>query len=105
LKPYDRLPNREVPRDIWFAITDGMPSAEPRARRQVRGLWRVLADKRQHRNDALNYTAWKFRTFVTIGDLDRQVAAQLLWLACQANGYLAKDGLAVVKEVINRVLA
>jgi hypothetical protein len=105
VQSYAPSANREVPRDIWFAITDGMPNAEPRARRQVRGLWRNLADKRQRRNDALNYTAWKFRTFVTTGDLDRQVAAQLLWLACQVNGYLAKDGLNVVKEVITRVLA
>ena len=37
-------------------------------------------------------------------DLDREVAARLLWLACEANGYLAKDGAEVVKEVITRVL-
>jgi hypothetical protein len=97
--------DREVPRDIYFLILRGMPKARLRATRQVRGLWRNLAGKQKGRNDGLNFTAWEFRTFVTTGDLDGQVAAKLLWLACAANGYLAKDkGAAKAKEVIRRVL-
>jgi hypothetical protein len=81
-----------------------MPKASGRAQRRVRGLWANLAAKGQHRNDGLNYTAWEYRAFVGSGDLDADVAANLLWLACEANGYLAKDGGEVVKAVINRVL-
>jgi aminopeptidase N len=71
----------------------------------LRGLWANLAAKRQRRNDGLNYTAWQFAKFVEAGDLDQEVAAKLLWLACKTNGYVAKDGTEVVKEVITRVLA
>ena len=95
---------REVPRDIYFLILGGMPNAKPRTRRRVRGLWRNLAEKQEHRNDGLNYTAWKFSGFVESGDLDRTVAAKLLALACRANGYLKVDGPDVVREVIGRVL-
>jgi hypothetical protein len=99
--------DREVPRDIYFLILRGMPKAELRVTRRVRGLWRNLAAKQRGRNDGLNFTAWQFRAFVMTGDLDRQVAANLLWLACAANGYLAKDkgSAAKAKEVIRRVLA
>jgi hypothetical protein len=103
VKPYDRLSNRDVPRDIWFTIKDGMPNAQPRTRRRVRGLWTNLAAKRQDRNKGLNYTAWKYLEFVDRGDLIVESAADLLWYACQANGYLEKDA-AKANEVINRVL-
>ena len=36
---------------------------------------------------------------------NREIAGKLLWLACEANGYIAKDGADVVKEVIKRVLS
>jgi hypothetical protein len=104
VKPYDRPSNRDVPRDIWFAIKDGMPNAEPRTRRRVRGLWDKLAGKREDRNKGLNYTAWTFRReFVDTGDLDFESAAALLWYACDVNGYIAKDA-AKAREVITRVL-
>jgi hypothetical protein len=96
---------REVPRDIYFLIVSGMPTAKPRVQRRVRGLWANLADKRDHRNDGLNYTAWQFSQFIETGDLKVEIAGKLLWLACEANGYLKKDGPDVVKEVITRVLA
>jgi hypothetical protein len=96
--------DREVPRDIYFLILRGMRKASSKQQRRVRGLWKNLAEKTDHRNDGLNYTAWQFSQFISAGDLDREIAAKLLWLACEANGYLAKDGADVVKEVINRVL-
>jgi hypothetical protein len=95
---------REVPRDIYFLIVSGMPTAKLRVQRRVRGLWANLAAKCQRRNDGLNYTAWEFSQFIETGALNREVAGKLLWLACKANGYLAKDGPDVVREVITRVL-
>jgi hypothetical protein len=81
-----------------------MRRATSKSQRRVRGLWANLAAKGQRRNDGLNYTAWQFSEFIGSGDLNREVAGKLLWLACEANGYLVKDGADVVKEVINRVL-
>ena len=95
---------REVPSDIYFLIIQGMRKASSKQQRRVRGLWANLASKSQHRNDGLNYTAWQFGQFIGVGDLNREVAAKLLWLACKANGYIEKDGADVVKEIINRVL-
>jgi hypothetical protein len=95
---------REVPQDIYLLIISGMRRATTKQQRRVRGLWANLASKSQHRNDGLNYTAWQFGQFIGAGDLNREVASKLLWLACEANGYLAKDGADVVKEVIDRVL-
>lgn len=94
----------KIPRQIYLLIIRGMRGAAPKLQRRVKGLWANLAAKRQHRNDGLNYTAWQFNEFVQSGDLDREIAAKLLWEACQANGYLAKDGPDVVKAVIHRVI-
>ena len=96
--------DREVPRDIYFLIVRGMGRAALKQQRRVRGLWANLASKSQRRNDGLNYTAWQFSQFIGAGDLNREIAAKLLWLACEANGYVEKDGADVVKEIINRVL-
>jgi hypothetical protein len=93
-----------VSREIYLLILRGMRGAERSVQRRVRGLWANLATKASRRNDGLNYTAWQFSIFIECGDLNREVAAKLLWLACEANGYLAKDGAGVVKEVITRVL-
>jgi hypothetical protein len=99
--------DREVPRNVYFLILSGMPKAERLAQRRVRGLWRNLAAKQQGRNAGLFYTSLEFMKFVAVDELDRQVAAKLLWLACAVNGYLAKDkdSAAKAKEVIRRVLA
>jgi hypothetical protein len=94
----------QVPREIYLLILRGMRGAEPYAQRRVRGLWANLAAKPSRRNDGLNYTAWQYSVFVATGDLNREAAAKLLWRACEANGYLAKDGAEVVKEIITRVL-
>jgi hypothetical protein len=81
-----------------------MPKASGQAQRRVQGLWANPAAKASLRNDGLNFTAFQFGQFIERGELDREKAAKLLWLACESNGYLAKDGADVVKEVINRVL-
>jgi hypothetical protein len=81
-----------------------MQGASAQTQRRVRGLWANLAAKHQHRNDGLNFTAWEFSKFIDAGDLDHEIAGKLLWAACEANGYLKKDGADVVKEIIKRVL-
>jgi hypothetical protein len=96
--------DREVPREIYFLIIRGMGKASSKQQPRVRGLWKNLAEKADHRNDGLNYTAWQFSQFVEVGDLNREIASKLLWLACEANGYLDKDGPDVIDEMINRVL-
>jgi hypothetical protein len=93
----------QVPREIYLLIVGGMRKAPACVQRRVRGLWANLASKSQRRNDCLNYTAWQFSIFIECGDLDREIAAKLLWLACEANGY-SKDRRDVVKEVIARVI-
>jgi hypothetical protein len=104
--PFVAAPGRDtqVPRDVYLLIVRGMPRTPAQLQRRVRGLWANLAAKGSRRNDGLNYTAWQFSVFVAAGDLNREIAAKLLWRACEANGYLAKDGADVVKEVIARVL-
>ena len=102
--PIGQTSDGKIPRQIYLLIVRGMRGAEPRLQRRVRGLWANLAAKGQHRNDGLNYTAWQFREFVGSGDLDAEIAGKLLWKACEANGYLIKDGPDVVKAVIHRVL-
>src|SRR6516164_702751 len=97
--------DNQVPRDIYLLTIRGMRSASAKSQRRVRGLWLNLAAKSERRDDGLNFTVWEFSKFVESGDLDREIAAQLLWLACKANGYIEKYGADVVKEVINRVLA
>jgi hypothetical protein len=104
LQSQSRDTDRQVPRDIYFLILRGMPRAKAQTQRRVRELWKNLAEKTDHRNDGLNYTAWQFSQFIGAGDLNREIASKLLWLACKANGYLDKDGPDVIDEVINRVL-
>jgi hypothetical protein len=93
-----------VPKPIYLLILRGTRGAKAQTQRRVRGLWANLAAKASHRNDGLNFTAWEFSKFIDAGDLDHEIAAELLWLACEANGYLKKDGADVVKEIIRRVL-
>jgi hypothetical protein len=93
-----------VPKPIYLLIIRGMRSASAQTQRRVRGLWANLAAKASHRNDGLNFTAWEFSKFIDAGDLDHEIAGKLLWHACEANGYLKKDGAEVVREIIRRVL-
>jgi hypothetical protein len=91
-----------VPKPIYFLIL--RVAANGRPQRRVMALWSNLVAKRERRNDGLNFTAWTFRGLVECGDLKVEGACALLWLACEANGYLAKDGDAVVRGTILRGL-
>jgi hypothetical protein len=93
-----------VPKPIYLLLLRGMRGASAHTQRRVRGLWLNLAAKASHRNDGLNFTAWEFSKFIDAGDLDHEIAGKLLWHACEANGYLKKDGAEVVREIIRRVL-
>jgi hypothetical protein len=92
----------QVPKPIYFLILRTVRNGRPQ--RRVMGLWSNLAAKRQHRNDGLNFTAYVLRELVQSGDLKPDGACALLWLASEANGYLAKDGDAVVRGTILRGL-
>jgi hypothetical protein len=92
----------QVPKPIYFLILRTVRNGRPQ--RRVMGLWSNLVAKRQHRNDGLNFTAYVLRELVQSGDLKPDGACALLWLACEANGYLAKDGDAVVRGTILRGL-
>jgi hypothetical protein len=94
-----------VPKPIYLLLLRGTRGASAQTQRRVRGLWANLATKAQGRNDGLNFTAWQFSQFAETGDLDREIAGKLLWHACEANGYIAKDGADVVREIIKRVLS
>jgi hypothetical protein len=93
---------RQVPKAIYFLILRVTTNGRPQ--RRVMGLWSNLVGKREGRNDGLNYTAFTFRELVTSGELKAEGACALLWLASEANGYLAKDGDAVVRGTILRGL-
>jgi hypothetical protein len=93
---------RHVPKPIYFLILRVARNGRPQ--RRVMGLWSNLAAKRQHRNDGLNFTAYVLRELVQSGDLKPDGACALLWLASEANGYLAKDGDSVVRGTILRGL-
>jgi hypothetical protein len=92
----------QVPKPIYFLILKAVQNGRPQ--RRVMGLWNNLAAKRQHRNDGLNFTAYVLRELVASGDLKPDGACALLWLASDANGYLAKDGDSVVRGTILRGL-
>jgi hypothetical protein len=93
-----------VPKDIYTLIIRGTRKASFKTQRRVQGLWANLARKGDHRNNELNYAAWRYGEFIRVGDLDPEIAAKLLRLACQANGYLDKDGEDVIEERIDRML-
>jgi hypothetical protein len=93
-----------LPKPIYLLLLRGTRGASAQTQRRVRGLWANLASKSQDRNDGLNFTAWEYSKFIDAGDLDHEIAGKLLWHACEANGYLRKDGAEVVREIIRRVL-
>jgi Bifunctional DNA primase/polymerase, N-terminal len=94
---------RQVPKAIYFLILRAT-AKDGRVQRRVMGLWSNLVAKREGRNDGLNFTAYVWRELVASGDLQPDGACALLWLASDANGYLAKDGDAVVRGTILRGL-
>ena len=90
----------KVPKPIYFLILRLMPKAERRDQRRAAALFIVVALKRSGRNNALNYAAWAFRELVEKDAIEASGACKLLVEACNANGYLAKDGAEAVRLTI-----
>jgi hypothetical protein len=77
-----------------------MRHASRRQQRWARSLWKLVADKTEGRNDALNYAAHNFRSLISEGAINAAGVCQLLLSACEHNGYLAKDGEAAARATI-----
>jgi len=89
-----------VPKEIYQLIAKMMRNAPPQAQRRARRIWNVVAAKREHRNDGLNWGAYRFRELVAEGAITTGSVCRLLWLAAKANGYVAKDGAAATQATI-----
>jgi hypothetical protein len=92
--------NDQVPKQIYLLTLRLMHSASGRQQRRARRIWKVVATKHQLRNDALNWGAYRFRELIAEGAISVEGACRLLIAACQANGYLAKDGEAATRATI-----
>jgi hypothetical protein len=90
----------QVPKPIYLLTLRVMRSAGGQQQRRARRIWNVVAAKRQLRNDALNWGAYRFRELIAEGAINAADACRLLVAACQANGYLAKDGEEAVRLTI-----
>jgi hypothetical protein len=84
--------NRFVPKPLHDKIIELMPGAPPLHQRRVRGILRVLIQTRELRNFALLDAAIQFDTLIEQGIIPRADAEELLFMAAEMNGYVAKDG-------------
>jgi KaiC/GvpD/RAD55 family RecA-like ATPase len=66
----------------------------------VRAVTEELANTSSGRNAALNKAAHRMGQFIGAGMLGQEEAATLLVNACEANGYVRKDGTAAVRSTI-----
>lgn len=66
----------------------------------VRAVTEELANTSSGRNAALNKAAHRMGQFIGAGMLGQDEAATLLVNACEANGYVRKDGVAAVRSTI-----
>jgi hypothetical protein len=88
-------PSSEVPKPLYNAVCKLMPKSRGIDRRRVIGLLRELVELREGRNDALFSKAVAFCKAggpVSDGIITYEAAAELLFMAAQINGYVAKDG-------------
>jgi hypothetical protein len=90
----------EVPKEIYQLILRMMRKAPPQQQRRARRIWNVVAAKREHRNDGLNWGAYRFRELVAEHAITAGSVCRLMWLAAVANGYVAKDGIAATRATI-----
>ena len=81
-----------------------MPGSTPHYRRRVRGLLKVLVEKRENRNHALNTIGFAFRELIAAGVIERSAVESLLFDAATLNGWIAKDGLGAALATINSSL-
>jgi hypothetical protein len=77
-----------------------MPGSSGRDRRRVRELLKIVVQKQEGRNDALNRIAFIFRGLIGAGVITYDAAESLLTDAATLNGYISKDGLADAARTI-----
>jgi hypothetical protein len=91
--------DRSVPKPLHNKIIELIPG-RPLHQRRIRGILRVLVQTRELRNDALRDAAIQFDTLIGQGIIPRADAEELLFIAAEMNGYVAKDGEAEVWTTI-----
>jgi hypothetical protein len=88
----NRDADRFVPKKLHAKIIELMFGARPLYQRRVRGILRVLVQTHTLRNEALRDAAIQFGELINAGIIPRADAEELLIMAAQINGYVAKDG-------------
>lgn len=99
-RPINPNDNRFVPEPLYNKIIELMRGARGINQRRVRGILRVLVETHQLRNVALRDAAIQLGTLVNIDIITRDAAEQLLFMAAEINGYVAKDGEKEAKTTI-----
>jgi hypothetical protein len=94
----------EIPKPLYFKMCRLMPGSTPHYRRRVRGLLKVLVEKRENRNHALNTIGFAFRELIATGVIECSAVESLLIDAATLNGWIAKDGLGAALATINSSL-
>jgi hypothetical protein len=84
----------KVPDPLYRKMRAELPGVQGQDWRRVRGLLKNLVEKRpgDHRNKALYRTALDFRELIDKCILTRDAAKELLFMAAELNGHLAKRG-------------
>jgi Bifunctional DNA primase/polymerase, N-terminal len=83
-----------IPKSLYFEVLRLISLSDKVTRHHQRRVIGILRDivlaRRDHRNDGLNIGAYCFRELIP--PVSRDAAEQLLFIAAQMNGYVAKDG-------------
>jgi hypothetical protein len=99
-----QIADYEIPKPLYFKMLKLMPNSCGRDRRRVRGLLKVLVEKRENRNHALNTIGFAFRELISAGVIDRTAVESLLIDTSTLNGWIAKDGLGAALATIRSAL-
>jgi hypothetical protein len=91
--------DRFVPKPLHYKIIELLPG-RPLHQRRVRGILRDLIQTHTDRNAALRDTAIQFDTLIEQGIIPHSDAKELLLMAAEMNGYIAKDGEGDAKRAI-----
>jgi Bifunctional DNA primase/polymerase, N-terminal len=92
--PQMRAATSEVPKPLYFEVLRLVPLSDKvtlHHRRRVIGILKIVTQRHEGRNGALNVAAFCFRELVP-EIVSRDAAERLLFSAARMNGYVAKDG-------------
>jgi hypothetical protein len=93
--------NARVPKAMYLKILRLMKLASSFQQRRVIRTLSVLLTKVSGRNDALHWAGRHcFKELIDGKEINLEGACELLVMACEANGYLKKDGLEAVQQTI-----